>query len=164
MSGRMVPSLTSAPTPREICILAALLVTLLVTCTYDAGDKSEHYLAVNQPQQQTSLSPQVFETKLSWEKGEKVPATTVVAHVPGWTMFDRLYALNGTLYIVSDEPDTIPSRRMMISTAVWIANGPVAEAQRVPTDKEMMTISTATAKEMFGLVADRLDGVTVSFW
>lgn len=79
----------------------------------------------------------------------------------GWTIFDRLYLLNGTLYVVSDEPDTIPERRHIISTAVMINNGPVAEAARIPTDKEMRIISTEEAGRIFGSSADRLDGVTV---
>lgn len=159
----MVPSLANAPTAREVCILAALLIILLVTCRHDSEDSEERYLpTANELQHPTTLSPQVFDTQLSWEKSTKVPETTVVAHVPGWTMFDRLYSLNGTLYVVTDEPETIPARRMMISTAAMIANGPVAEAKRVPTDKEMRIISTATAKELFGLGADRMDGVTVS--
>jgi hypothetical protein len=78
-------------------------------------------------------------------------------------MFDKLYFLNGTLYVVSDEPESIPNRRMMISTAADIENGPIGEAKRVPTDKEMRIVSTRTAKSLFGVGAERLDGVTVRF-
>ena len=86
----------------------------------------------------------------------------VVAHAPGWTILDRLYALDGTLYIVTDDPASLPDRKYIISTALRIANGPIEAAKRLPTDKELRIISTAEAKNLFGSGADVLDGVTVS--
>lgn len=50
----------------------------------------------------------------------------------------------------------------MISTAIFIENGPEAEARRLPTDKEMRIISTEEARRLFGTEAERLDGVSVS--
>lgn len=50
----------------------------------------------------------------------------------------------------------------MISTAIFIENGPEAEARRLPTDKEMRIISTEEAHRLFGSEAERLDGVSVS--
>lgn len=155
-------SLASAPTAREIFILAVLLLVLIVSCSYDSAESQSHYLTTQRPstEKTTTVTLHQFDTQLSWDK--TVPQTSILAHVPGWTIFDRLYFLNGTLYIVSDEPDSVPSRRMMISTAVQIANGPIEEAKRVPTDKEMSIISSAAAKELFGSSAQRMDGVTVS--
>lgn len=69
--------------------------------------------------------------------------------------------LNGTMYIVSDQPESIPDRTRITSTAVFIENGPIAEAERIPTDKEMRIISTREAGRLFGPSAERLDGVTV---
>lgn len=51
----------------------------------------------------------------------------------------------------------------MTSTALFIENGPVAEAARMPTDKEMRIISTNQARLLFGEDAERLDGVTVRY-
>lgn len=90
-----------------------------------------------------------------------MPDTAIVAHAPGWTIFDRLYALKGTLYVVTDDPASVPDRNFIISTALRIANGPIEAAKRVPTDKELKVISTADAKTLFGSGADVLDGVTV---
>ena len=81
----------------------------------------------------------------------------------GWTIFDKLYLLNGTLYIVSDEPSKIPIRQFMISTGVPVENGDVEYAKRVPTDKEMQVITPQRAKQSFGLDAELIDGVSVSF-
>ena len=90
-----------------------------------------------------------------------MPDTVVVAHVPGWTILDRLYALNGTFYVVTDDPASVPDRNFMISNALRILNGPIEAAKRIPTDKELRVISTADAKTLFGSGADVLDGVTV---
>ncbi len=80
----------------------------------------------------------------------------------GWTIFDRLYVLNGTIYLVSDSPQDVPERKFMISSAAFIENGPEAEARRLPSDKDMRVISTEEAHRIFGTEAERLDGVSVS--
>jgi hypothetical protein len=170
--GRPVSLFTMAPTTREITLLAILLVFLLISSSniktsVDSKELQAHYLSTidhSSPPHSSSIStntPKIYETQLSWGKSGRVSPTVIVAHVPGWTIFDKLYFLNGTLYVVSDDPESIPDRRTMISTAVQIENGPIGEAKRVPTDKEMRIISTATAKELFGVGAERLDGVTV---
>ena len=69
-------------------------------------------------------------------------------------MFDRLYALNGTLYVVTDDPASVPDMSLMILKVLRIANGPVEAAKRLPTDKELRVISTASAKTLFGSGAD----------
>lgn len=83
-------------------------------------------------------------------------------HTPtGWSIFDRLYILNGTIYIVSDEPEAVPERHYMISSAVFIGNSPEEVAARMPTDQVMRVISTAEARQLFGTEAERMDGVSV---
>ena len=171
--GRTTSSMSASPTAREIVLLLILLIFLLVTTSNLTGslesNKSNNYPFL-QPSSKThpnsthgndTIEPKRFETVLSWEGSEKVPDTVVVAHVPGWTIFDRLYALNGTLYIVTDDPASFPDKNFVISTALKIANGPIEAAKRVPTDKEMRVISTADARTLFGSGADVLDGVTV---
>lgn len=161
------------PTAREIILLLILLTFLLVT-TSNLTSSLESNQFSNYPFLQPSSTtnhnsthgnntkePKRFETVLSWKESEKVPDTVVVAHVPGWTIFDRLYALNGTLYVVTDDPASIPNRNFTISTAPRIANGPVEVAKRIPTDKELQVISTTDARTLFGSGADVLDGVTV---
>jgi len=69
--------------------------------------------------------------------------------------------LNGTFYVVTDDPASVPDRFFIISTALRILNGPIEGAKRIPTDKELRIISTADAKTLFGSGADVLDGVTV---
>jgi hypothetical protein len=80
---------------------------------------------------------------------------------PGWTIFDKLYLLNGTIYVVSDDPSKIPDRPLMISTGVPIENGPVEEAKRFPTGHELQIITPQAAKLLFGSDAEIIDGVSV---
>jgi hypothetical protein len=79
----------------------------------------------------------------------------------GWTMFDKMYILNGTVYLVSDEPETFPNRKFMTSAGINIGNSPDMVLARQPTDKDMRIISTAEAKKLFGTSANRVQGVTV---
>jgi hypothetical protein len=174
MMSRAVSSFSTPPTAREVTLLLTLLIFLLVaTSNLNGSLKSKQlnpypFLQSPSPTQRNSTLPngtverKKHETIVSWKGSERVPDTVVVAHVPGWTIFDRLYALDGTLFIVTDDPASIPEKKFMISTAKRIANGPVAAATRLPTDKELRVISTAEAKTLFGSGADVLDGVTVS--
>jgi hypothetical protein len=69
--------------------------------------------------------------------------------------------LDGTLYVVTDEdPAKIPDRKYMTSTGKFIEPG--KEAQRLPTDREIQTITTQQAKDLFGTTADWIEGPTVS--
>lgn len=79
----------------------------------------------------------------------------------GWTIFDNLYLLNGTVYIVTDDSESIPARRQMISTGINVANGKEAIAARLPTDREIRIISREEAGKLFGLGVEIIDGVTV---
>lgn len=105
---------------------------------------------------------QPFGTRLSWDangKNRNVPETKVIAHVPGWTILDRMYLLKGVVYIVSDEPTTIPNVQFVFSKGLWIENGRTAEEARLPTDKEIRVISTREARRLFGTGAQVIDGV-----
>ena len=62
---------------------------------------------------------------------------------------------------MSDEPESIPERRYMISSAVFIGNTPEEVAARLPSDKNMRIIGTVEARQLFGAEAERMDGVTV---
>jgi hypothetical protein len=72
-----------------------------------------------------------------------------------------MYIYNGTVYLVSDEPETFPDRKYMTSAGINIGNGPEMVAARQPTDKDMRIISTSAAKKLFGTGANRVQGVTV---
>lgn len=80
----------------------------------------------------------------------------------GWTIFDNLYVMNGTVFVVADAPETIPSPETLTSTGIEIKNEPELVAARFPTDREMRIISPGDAIELFGSSATLVDGITVS--
>jgi hypothetical protein len=79
----------------------------------------------------------------------------------GWTIFDKMYIFNGTVYLVSDEPETFPDRKFMTSSGAIIENTAESVAARMPTDKDLRIISTSAARKLFGTGANRIQGVTV---
>jgi len=169
----------AAPTPREILLLSLLLFILLITQS-PSLPKSE----LAKPEPKANLSavpptlsrPKTIDTQLKWS-ASPVPQTKVVSHVPGkyhaaissciltlssgWTIFDRLYILKGVLYIVSDEPRTVPDVRFIYSKGIFILPGPEAAETRIPSEEDIRIISSSEAKKLFGTGAQIMDGVTV---
>ncbi|KIK56611.1 hypothetical protein GYMLUDRAFT_61873 [Collybiopsis luxurians FD-317 M1] len=43
-----------------------------------------------------------------WRWNEDVPTTSLVEHVPGYTIMDQVIILNNVVYIVTDEPQSFP--------------------------------------------------------
>lgn len=80
----------------------------------------------------------------------------------GFTVFDNLFTLNGTVYAVSDTPKSFPEVRYMISSGYPVFNGPEEVAKREPGPQHMSIISTKDAYKLFGTGASRVEGVTVS--
>ncbi|KAG2352962.1 hypothetical protein BDR07DRAFT_1435423, partial [Suillus spraguei] len=100
-----------------------------------------------------------WRTRMTWSNG-RVPNTRVVSHVPGWTIFDNLFVFNGTVFVVTDFPSSIPNRLTITSTAVDIFNGEDAVNSRTPGNREMRVVSTDQAQRLFGSSAELMDGVT----
>lgn len=114
-----------------------------------------------------------------WE-ANNVPRTEIVTHAPGmlnqpfvllviliasfcltgWTIYRNLYLLNGTWYIVTDNPSEFPLLRMMTSSGAEIWNDQESIRSREPTDKDMKLIFPSEAKRLFGNSASRVEGTT----
>ncbi|KAJ7465319.1 hypothetical protein FB451DRAFT_434591 [Mycena latifolia] len=77
---------------------------------------------------------------------DPLPATSLVAHAPGSTLFKDLYMSDGALFIVSDNPFDFPEIRMMTSTGLAAENTPQNIAAREPTSRNMVIITTAQAR------------------
>ncbi|KAG8723600.1 hypothetical protein FRC09_002622 [Ceratobasidium sp. 395] len=101
------------------------------------------------PLSHTAADNVVADTEIQWTNGQ-VPQTSILAHAPGWTVFDRLYMLNGTVYVVVSDPESTPDRRMMTSSGYEVWNPPEEVAKREPTDKHMRIITPKEAAEIFG--------------
>ncbi|KAF8349216.1 hypothetical protein F5887DRAFT_1233451 [Amanita rubescens] len=157
---------SAGPTLREVILVALLLVLLLLF------DSSRHISDPPVPNfghpsvaDNTSLAtslqqrPKPLRTRLTWA-ASKPPDTNIVAHAPGWTIFDKLYVYKGVVYIVSDQPSEVPDLRFVYSKGLFIKNGAENEAARLPTDEDIKVISTKEAKKLFGTGAQIIDGVT----
>ncbi|KAJ7645633.1 hypothetical protein DFH06DRAFT_591344 [Mycena polygramma] len=153
----------SPPTRRECLLLLALLLGIL----YYTNSRVNQHLVLTQPPSHAPSefstlrepSPRVYDTRLSWGDNE-VPQTKVLANVPGWSIFDKLYIFKGVVYIVSDDPDSVPDTADMYSQGIKILPGKEAEDSRLPRDEDIRIISTAEAKQLFGTGASVIDGVT----
>ncbi|PFH53395.1 hypothetical protein AMATHDRAFT_79208 [Amanita thiersii Skay4041] len=157
------------PTPREVLFLAILFVFLLYFNSsrhpplHDLQVQNTDYTINETLPSGNTLQrdhPQSLRTRLTWGKAV-VPETKIIAHVPGWTIFDRLYIYKGIVYIVSDEPNQVPDLQFVYSKAHFIENGPEKEAARLPTDEDIRLINRKEARKLFGKAAQILDGVTL---
>jgi len=165
----MLRSTSSTPTRRECVLLALLLVALLSLSrtgysvrNLGASRIVPENVVLQSPSQDTqapSAESEHWRTRVTWTPGQ-VPLTTVVSHVPGWTIFDNLFLLNGTVFIVAEYPESIPNRRTITSTGVVISNEAEAIAARLPSDRELRVVTPDQAQELFGTNADLIDGTT----
>ncbi|KAF7297141.1 hypothetical protein MIND_00947000 [Mycena indigotica] len=152
------------PTPREWLITSILLLVIL----YYSNSRVHDYF-IPAPQPHTPRPPhsidtlkqntQSYDARLTWGS-KSAPESQVLSHVPGWSIIDKLYISNGTVYIVSDDPDAVPDRDNMYSKGVDILPGKEAEESRLPSDNDIQIITTAAARKLFGTGAYLVDGVT----
>ncbi|TDL21877.1 hypothetical protein BD410DRAFT_815241 [Rickenella mellea] len=156
--------LSWVPIRRVLIIVFYLLVVFIFVARHDALVFSPESAKVDEigEEEETGVQnpfsrPLLRDSRLSWD--EIPPETTLVAHAPGFTMFDQLYMLNGTLYIVSSNRSTsFPELRFIYSTGRDVLNGKDEELKRLPTDTDIRIISGAEARRLFGTSATRIDG------
>jgi hypothetical protein len=72
--------------------------------------------------------------------------TELVSHAPGWTIFRNLYMAEGTLIIVTSNPDKFPDIKFMTSTGLPAFNTPESIAERMPTSRDMSIIFPEEAR------------------
>lgn len=98
---------------------------------------------------------------------QNLPETSVVAHAPGWTIFQNLYMSGGALLLLTSEPSKFPEHRLMTSTGLPgnLTNDP----QRIPTSREMAFITPEEARTKWGDLSSggrnrvlTVEGTTVS--
>ncbi|KAG8213989.1 hypothetical protein J3R82DRAFT_10739 [Butyriboletus roseoflavus] len=79
-----------------------------------------------------------------------LPETTIVEHVPGWTLFRDIYMANGTLLILTSSPSVFPDTRLMISTGLPSENNLENIALREPTSRDMDIVTPDEALQRWG--------------
>ncbi|KAK0201630.1 hypothetical protein DFS33DRAFT_1348883 [Desarmillaria ectypa] len=152
----------SPPTRREFAIVCLLLVSVLYFFSSARSRvqtvplTSLEDITIAQPSNNAAPSPGA---QLIWG-ASAVPQTQLISHVPGWTIFDKLYLYNGTIYVVCDDPQNIPDVSRFYSKGLRILNGKEAEDSRLPTKEDIQIISSKEANALFGVAAQVIDGVT----
>ncbi|KIK98644.1 hypothetical protein PAXRUDRAFT_823616 [Paxillus rubicundulus Ve08.2h10] len=79
-----------------------------------------------------------------------LPETTIVEHVPGWTLFRDIYMANGTFLILSSSLTAFPDVRYMTSTGLAALNTPENIALREPTPWNMDFVTPEEALQRWG--------------
>ncbi|KAJ6505304.1 hypothetical protein C8R45DRAFT_972313 [Mycena sanguinolenta] len=78
------------------------------------------------------------------------PPTTIVAHAPGWTLFQNLFMSNGTFFIVTDKQSEFPEIRLMASNPLTAYNTKQNIDDREPTQYNMDFLSLTEAQRRWG--------------
>ncbi|KAF7344858.1 hypothetical protein MVEN_01647500 [Mycena venus] len=78
------------------------------------------------------------------------PATSIVEHAPGWTLFKDLYMSNGTFFILTDTPSDFPEVRKMVSNPLYAMNTPENIRMREPTPWNMDFLPLVEAQGRWG--------------
>ncbi|KAF8995423.1 hypothetical protein BDQ17DRAFT_1310868 [Cyathus striatus] len=149
-----------------VLMIASCLYVLFTIVTYDI----EHFLPMvasfRPARYPLSTGSHFKETSRRIDFGlvMDIPATSIVAHAPGWTLFRNLYMSNGTIFLVYSEtkPESFPAPRMMISTSLPAFNTPENIAQREPTKEVMDFISSEDARRRWG--GDHVNGERNRIW
>ncbi|KAG1740796.1 uncharacterized protein EDB91DRAFT_1052980 [Suillus paluster] len=152
----------SAPTRRDAFLLFLVFISLLWFSRAGYGTRETKFWHDDKSDASNARLPASVEpwrTRISWSNG-RMPNTRVVSHVPGWTIFDNLFVLNGTVFVVTDFPSSIPDLLTVTSTGVEIHNGKEAVDSRTPGNREMRVISPDQAQKLFGSSVESIDGVT----
>jgi hypothetical protein len=109
----------------------------------------------------TNLSPALLDTwhppsppspppSISPNLGREMPHTELVSHAPGWTIFRNLYMANGTLFILTPNPESFPDIKFITSTGLPAVNSPESIAERMPTARDLAFISPEEAHRRWG--------------
>jgi hypothetical protein len=91
--------------------------------------------------------------------GFEIPQTQLISNAPGWTIFRNLYMANGTLFIVTSNPESFPSIDLMTSTGLPAEATPESIAERMPTDRDMAIITPQEAHQRWGSPSMGLNNV-----
>ncbi|KAK7686027.1 hypothetical protein QCA50_010838 [Cerrena zonata] len=86
------------------------------------------------------------------EKGNNIPDSRALVHVPGYTVFENLFMLNGTFYLVADKPSLLPPLGSIASSS--------ADRSQPPTPKDWRIIDKEEATTLFGRFGGVVQGTT----
>ena len=152
-----MPSLNYVLTRRDgLLILIGACIVYFSTSFFQYGNVFRNSHAptsplVSQPERPTNYSVVDTDPSDIVDLGlAGIVETNMIAHAPGWTLFENLYMASGTLYIVTSDPGSFPKLRMMTSTGLIALTTPENIRQREPTNREMQIISPEVAANKWG--------------
>ncbi|KAJ7505582.1 hypothetical protein B0H11DRAFT_1979426 [Mycena galericulata] len=130
----------SPPTKREVLLVCLLLSGLFLVFV---PKNANQFVSVPAPVPSPQRHQEVHTGSgiLTWD-ASRVPQTKIIAHVPGWSIIDRLYIYKGVVFIVSDEPHRIPDVTAIYSKGVDIEIG--EEAERTAEARALVWNRSAT--------------------
>ncbi|KAH9833308.1 uncharacterized protein C8Q71DRAFT_197365 [Rhodofomes roseus] len=85
-----------------------------------------------------------------WEN--EVPIARAVTHVPGFSILDNVIMANGTFYLVTDDPSSLPALEYIASSST--------NSERPPRENEWEIVSTADAIGKLGTFGGRVFGTS----
>ncbi|TFY65221.1 hypothetical protein EVJ58_g2103 [Rhodofomes roseus] len=85
-----------------------------------------------------------------WEN--EVPIARAVTHVPGFSILDNVIMANGTFYLVTDDPSSLPALEYIASLST--------NSERPPRENEWEIVSTADAVGKLGTFGGRVYGTS----
>jgi hypothetical protein len=145
------------PRPREIIVLLLLLCSL-VYFSPDGEPSMVTELSEPDVSPASSVATQLDAAPIALQRHWS--ETKIVAHAPGWTIFDNLFLYKGTLYVVTNSPHSFPDILQVFSKAHFISIDLDEEIARMPTDEDIQVIDVTEATLLFGLRTKVFEGVT----
>ncbi|TCD65134.1 hypothetical protein EIP91_003065 [Steccherinum ochraceum] len=88
--------------------------------------------------------------KVNWE--QDAAHTKALAHVPGYTVFENVFILNGTFYLVTDSPSSLPPLGSIASA--------VGDPTRPPRPQDWKVIDSENATTVLGPYSGRFYGTS----
>ncbi|PVG02453.1 hypothetical protein CPB86DRAFT_864798 [Serendipita vermifera] len=106
-----------------------------------------------------SSEPPLHRYSVKWAGKDGIPETRVLAHVPvGYTVLQNVFALNGTLVLVSERKHALPSLQYIISAWAEIPGGKTLIG--IPGEGQIRVVNRQIALRLFGLSAREIRGTT----
>ncbi|KAH8103052.1 hypothetical protein BXZ70DRAFT_927885 [Cristinia sonorae] len=88
--------------------------------------------------------------KINW--GKEGAQTRALAHVPGYTILQNVFVMNGTFFLVTDSPASLPPLGSIASSSLV--------PTRPPQPQDWRIIPSENASETLGIYGGRLHGTT----
>ncbi|KAH7098300.1 hypothetical protein BKA62DRAFT_713673 [Auriculariales sp. MPI-PUGE-AT-0066] len=133
---------------RELWLLGALLVCF-VLFHFDFTNSDDTRQRPGSALVKSAQPVDKNDATSSQSDASDFPQTRITHHAFGWTIIERLYVINGTMFIVTDKPTEVPMLKFVLSPGITIENDPEWHNRRLPTDKDIRVLTVNEADPFF---------------